>query len=179
MRNTLGGFALLVAAGLPIAIWLETGRKPPFVLSAAAAPDQPPSGQTTRPETTPTLAPALSPGIAGLPPGSEVELERVQRVLDRYKLAYDQLDATAATAIWPQADARAMARMFAQLRRQTLNFDGCAIALSEAWATARCTGTLEYVPRVGSAAVRKEEHAWTIDFERVKDSWQIVQVHAR
>jgi hypothetical protein len=103
----------------------------------------------------------------------------VQLVLDRYRQMYDQLDASAASSIWPSVDSRALARIFARLARQELNFDVCAIALSESAATAQCTGWLRYVPRVGDAEPRNERHSWTIQLQRTDETWTIVQVSAR
>ena len=92
---------------------------------------------------------------------------------------YDQLDASAASSIWPSVDAQALERIFARLQRQELNFDGCAIAVSESTATAQCTGWLRYVPRVGSAEPRNERHSWMIQLERTAETWTIVRVNAR
>jgi hypothetical protein len=106
-------------------------------------------------------------------------LAKVQRVLERYQEMYAQLDAGMASSIWPQMDPQALAKVFARLKRQSLNFDGCAVAVEEARATARCTGWLAYVPRVGNDAVHREHHSWTIEFERVNGNWLIDQVAAQ
>ena len=100
-------------------------------------------------------------------------------MLDRYRQIYNRLDARGAKSIWPTVDADALARVFARLDRQTLNFDVCSIALSESNATAHCNGSLEYVPRVGNTKLRTERHSWTIELRRASESWQIVNVDAR
>jgi hypothetical protein len=103
----------------------------------------------------------------------------VQDVLDRYRQMYANLDAASASAIWPEADTRALARVFARLQRQELDFEDCVIALADRSATARCAGELRYIPRVGSDQWRTERHSWTIQLQRTLDEWRIVRVSAR
>lgn len=104
----------------------------------------------------------------------------VQAVLDRYRQMYSQLDAASASAIWPQADTRALERVFARLERQELDFEDCVIALAERSATAQCAGQLRYIPRVGNPEWRSERHSWTIQLQRgAAAEWTIVRVSAR
>ena len=74
---------------------------------------------------------------------------------------------------------RALAKVFARLKQQSLNFDGCAVAVEESRATAHCTGWLTYVPRVGNDTPRREHHSWTIEFERTGGEWRILEVGAK
>ena len=142
----------------------------PESLPAAEKPTVPlPPAQTAR-----------EAGAAVRPPSSsELELVAVRAVLQRYEQLYDQLDAAAAPTIWPHVDSRALSRIFEGLKRQDLNFDGCVFALAANRATAQCTGSLLYVPRVGQSKVHTEHHSWTIEFERGGQGWQITKVHAR
>lgn len=126
----------------------------------------------------PPSEPVPSPAPVVPEPGQR-ELAAVQRVLDRFRQMYAQLDASAATSIWPSVDSRALERIFARLQQQELNFDGCAIAVSESTATAQCTGWLHYVPRVGNPEPRYERHSWTIELQRTNETWAIVQVRAQ
>src|SRR5262249_13595152 len=135
----------------------------------------PPPSEARQPIPEPAApVPAPAAGVA-----SQIELAAVQRVLERYASMYDQLDASMVSSIWPQMDPRALAKVFARLKRQSLNFDGCAVAIEEARATAHCTGWLAYIPRVGSDTEHREHHSWTIEFERVNGNWLISQVGAR
>jgi hypothetical protein len=158
----------------PGATPIETGRAP---TPAAAEPAPEPS-----PIPQPPAPPPITPNPALVPPAvssSAAELTAVQRVLDHYQQAYDQLDAAGAASVWPGVDVPALSKMFGQLQRQHLNFEGCVFALSGSKATVQCTGSLSYVRRVGDATPRTERHSWTIDLERSEGAWQIVQVSGR
>ena len=54
----------------------------------------------------------------------------VQSVVDRYRDAFDSLDANAVGSFWPSADVRALSRAFAQLETQRFQFDRCDIQLT-------------------------------------------------
>jgi len=154
---------------------------------ARAAPPQPDREPVLTPlelprgldAPTPSPAPPVATSVR--PPGTspQLELASVQRVLGRYEEMYDRLDAGIAASIWPRMDARALAKVFARLKQQSLNFDGCAVAVAESRATAHCTGWLTYVPRVGNDTPRREHHSWTIEFERTGGEWRILEVGAK
>ncbi len=95
-----------------------------------------------------------------------------------YEAAFNQLDVAAAAAAWPTVDQRALGRAFDRVERQTLDFEQCTVALSEMNATARCQGTLSYVPRVGRASARSETHTWTFRLQGANESWRIVGMSA-
>jgi hypothetical protein len=146
------------------------------------APPEPPRIPDTGPTSPPMPATPVPPPPVAVAPatrGTQVELAAVRQVLALYEQMYDQLDASAAPAIWPQVDSRALARVFARLGRQDLTFDGCVLAVSDATATAECTGWLSYVPRVGPQTPHREHHSWTIELARHVASWQIVKVTGR
>ena len=82
-------------------------------------------------------------------------------------------------SIWPSVDSRELARIFARIERQDLNFDSCVFAVSDATATAQCDGWLRYVPRVGNKNTKNERHMWTIQLARTGGAWSIAQVTAR
>lgn len=169
----------------------RTPESPPAPIAPQPEPTEPPSAEP--PEVTfeplresPAASlreppPASVPTPAPVTPelSSQGELAAVQRVLDRFRQMYAQLDASAAKSIWPSVDSRALERIFARLQQQELNFDGCAIALSESTATAQCTGSLHYVPRVGNPEPHYERHSWTIELQRTNETWAIVQVRAQ
>lgn len=156
--------------------------------ATAAPPAQPPDRE---PALTPlelprgldTSAPSPAPPMPASvrPPATspQLELASVQRVLGRYEEMYDRLDAGIAASIWPRMDPQALGKVFARLKQQSLNFDGCAVAVEESRATAHCTGWLTYVPRVGNDTPRREHHSWTIEFERTGGEWRILEVGAK
>jgi hypothetical protein len=109
----------------------------------------------------------------------ERESAALGQILNRYELAYDRLDAGAASAMWPTVDTQALARAFARLQMQNLEFGNCTFAVSEDEATAQCAGTLQYVRRIGDRSPKKERHTWTIEFVRAGDTWNIARITAR
>jgi hypothetical protein len=171
-------------------------RKPapdrvPSVRPIAPAPvESLPAAPAIRPrEVVEGLEPAArlpgtigAPTVPPVPPPSKLfakESTALEQVLDRYEQAYDQLDARAAAAIWPSVDSRALARAFARLRLQDLEFGECTFAVSEHDATAHCTGVLHYARRIGDTAPRTERHMWTINFARAGEVWRIVNITAQ
>jgi hypothetical protein len=109
----------------------------------------------------------------------EKESTALAQVLGRYEQAYDRLDARLAAAVWPSVDSRALARAFARLQVQDLDFGNCTFAVSANDAAARCAGVLRYARRIGDTAPKTEHHLWTIEFARSGETWQIVRITAQ
>jgi hypothetical protein len=103
----------------------------------------------------------------------------VRQVMRQYEQAYNNLDVAETAAIWPSVDMKQLARIFSRLDHQDLHFENCNVVIAEVSATGSCTGWLSYVRRVGDTRPRREHHVWTLEFKRVEDTWQIVQVTAR
>jgi hypothetical protein len=103
----------------------------------------------------------------------------VQSVLDRYRNAFDSLDANGVEAFWPGADVRALNRAFAQIESQRLQFDHCDINLAGARAFASCDGYAEYTRKAGTRDVRLEPRHWTFTLGEGKNGWVILGVDAR
>jgi hypothetical protein len=113
---------------------------------------------------------------ADAPAGPEVDDGAfVRQALDRYRRAYDGLDAGSAQAVWPAVDEGALSRAFDGLESQTLTFDECRVQLhSEAGtATATCRGTTRYVPKVGSREPRTEPRVWNFLLRKSGGDWKI------
>ena len=107
-----------------------------------------------------------------------VEVASVREALSRYGAAYSRLDATAARAVWPSVDARALGRAFAELRSQRITFDDCDIAVDGARARAACRGATTYVPRAGDQSPRTEARAWRFELEKGRDAnWHIASAN--
>jgi hypothetical protein len=103
----------------------------------------------------------------------------VQSVIDRYRQAFDALDASAVAGFWPTVDSRALSRAFAQLDSQQLHFDRCDIQLAGTRAFASCRGYAQLVRKAGSQDPRTESRQWTFTLGEVKDQWVILGVDAR
>ncbi len=116
-------------------------------------------------------APAVAPASAIGPVRREETL--VSSVLDRYARAYDALDASAARAVWPSVDERALARAFAGLESQHVSFDDCSIDVRGETANASCRGLASYVGKVGSREPRTEPRQWTFELRRDGEAWTI------
>ncbi len=144
------------------------------------------STPTARPTPTVTPTPIVTPTPAATPaappPETSARVARtasVQMVLDRYRNAFDSLDATAVKGFWPDVDVRALKRAFAQLDSQRFQFDHCDIELAGARAFASCRGYARYVKRVGAREMRVESRKWTFTLGEVKNGWVILSVDAR
>ena len=155
----------------------------------AAQPD-PPAPVENAPAVAENRPVAVAPEFVRAEPPAEVAEARapivtppndrasIERVLEQYREAYDNLDAPSAAVIWPRVDTRALSRAFSTLASQDLSFDRCDLAITGVKANAQCTGAIRYVRRVGDQEPRVRRMSWSFAFERVSDRWQIAQVTA-
>jgi len=102
----------------------------------------------------------------------------VRLALVSYENAYETLDVAAAAAVWPNVDKQRLGRAFAMLKSQGLQFETCAITVTDANATAYCRGTLEYVRKVGNPTPLTAEQQWTFKMRRAGGTWKIDDVSA-
>ena len=102
----------------------------------------------------------------------------IETTLRQYEEAYERLDAKAAVAVWPTVDQRALSRAFAGLASQSLDFRGCEVVVraGASTATASCSGTAEYVRKVGDTRVRVEPRQWTFTLNKTQGAWRIEAV---
>jgi hypothetical protein len=100
-------------------------------------------------------------------------------VLTRYRSAFGELDPSAVSQVWPNADSRALARAFRGLEQQGITFDNCDITVAGTSAAASCAGTVRYVTKVGSKDPRTERRRWQFTFGKVRDRWTIQTVESR
>jgi hypothetical protein len=105
-------------------------------------------------------------------PRGDDELQ-VKQALQRYRLAYDGLDARSAQAVWPAVNQAALARAFDGLSSQALTFDRCDVQLRSETATATCHGTARYVPKIGSREPRTERRVWNFTLRKGGTDWTI------
>jgi hypothetical protein len=153
---------------------------PPAVVETAPAP---PAVVATRP-AAPTIVTPSSPAPAIPPPApaaaaaaarsmAAIEQNAVIATVREYTQAYRAMDVTAAAAVWPSVDRRALARAFATLKSQQLDLRDCEVTISDTSATARCRGKLEYVRKVGDPTPRTGNQEWVFKMRKLGDEWII------
>jgi hypothetical protein len=120
------------------------------------------------------VAPAGPPAIPPVAAAVESVDDRalVGQTLQRYRSAYEGLDAGSAQAVWPAVNQAALARAFDGLQSQTLTFEtGDA-------ATAICRGSARYVPKIGSREPRVEPRLWNFTLHKDAGDWKIDSARA-
>lgn len=148
---------------------------PEFAVSPVAIPTAP---VDPPPAAVPAVAMAVLPPADSIPPPPPVaagpdDEQLVQRALQRYRTAYETLDARSAHAVWPAVNQSALERAFQGLESQTLSFNDCDVQLRGGGATATCRGSARYIPKVGSRDPRIEPRVWNFTLRRAGADWQI------
>jgi hypothetical protein len=110
--------------------------------------------------------------------GSEDERE-IRLLLDAYRQSYHRLDPVSTAMLWPGVDTAALTRAFSAIASQQIEFQQCALDVLGARATARCNGSLQYVPRVGSAEPQSRSLSWAFELNRNTGRWLISRVSAQ
>jgi hypothetical protein len=154
--------------------------RPPVVEAAplAAALPSSPAIPVSAPEPAapnPTAPnPTLSPeAIAAVDARSAV-----RAALARYEAAYTGLNASAARAVWPAVDERALARAFDGLSSQRVELDRCDVTITGVTAHALCSGSAEWTPKVGGGQ-RRQNRRWAFELANASGAWQIVRADAK
>jgi hypothetical protein len=128
--------------------------------------------------------PQESPVVAPIPTATPFRTEivddsaLVHKALQRYRLAYEDLDAQSAQAVWPAVNQTALARAFDGLESQTLTFDACDVRISGETAAATCQGSARYVPKIGSREPRVEPRVWNFTLRKNGNDWKIDSARA-
>jgi len=117
------------------------------------------------------------------PPSPMVEISAddsmlVKQALQRYRVAYEGLDARSAQAVWPAVNQAALARAFDGLESQSLTFDACDVRVRGEIATATCQGSARYVPKIGSREPRTEPRVWNFSLHKAGNDWKIQSARA-
>jgi DUF917 family protein len=107
------------------------------------------------------------------------EESAVRTVLNRYRTAYNGLDAGAAKAVWPSVDVKALGRAFDRLESQEFDFSGCQVSVTGSRATAACNGNAQFVPKVGNKSARREPRHWTFEMRKANQQWIIEKVNVQ
>lgn len=148
-------------------------NQPPARRSPEGRAGVEPLGGTSlrNPPLEPVAAARPSPPPVVDPPRSDPR-ESVHATLERYRSAYQRLDAPAARAVWPSVDAGALARAFGSLSSQELWFDGCTIDVSGSAANATCTGQSRVVPKIGGGS-ETTRRTWQFTLRQSGRDWVI------
>lgn len=136
---------------------------PPAALPIVTIPPAPPPPAAERPPVEPPVA---------------SEEPKVRAVLAQFETAYSSLSATAAQAVWPSVDARALARAFESLESQHVSLGSCSIVINGSTARAECIGTASWTPRIGGGR-RTERRRFEFDLAAENGAWQILQATAK
>lgn len=134
------------------------------------------SAITARTIVSPSVAVPSTAAVVAVPAASDEAL--VRSMLERYRGAYERLDATAARQVWPSLDERRLARAFSTLRSQTLDFEDCRIDVDSGRGVAHCRGRATYVGRVGKREPETQNRRWTFQIHKTGDSWAIDSVRS-
>ena len=157
---------------LPVESQPGPAAPPPPV--RAFIPDSSPMS-ALRPEAPParveTLPPAARETAAPAEPAVRDETV-VLSVLQRYEAAYTNLDAAAASAVWPGVDRSALARAFNGLASQRVSLGACDIAVNGPSARATCSGSATWRPKVGGGS-HTENRRWSFELRKAGDNWKI------
>lgn len=138
--------------------------------------DHPPVAAVAEARLAPARASA-APAVA--PPPRDGDASAIERVLGRYRTAFNELDAVAASAVWPTVNEKSLARAFDRLEDQDMAFDDCRIEVLAGMAEAACHGRARYVPKVGSRTPKAEARRWTFSLHKASSGWLIDRVDAR
>ena len=144
-------------------------RPPP----AAERPTATPVPVERVPEAPPTVSPRVDRPSEARPAIAVDDPALIRDTLQRYRRAYNALDARLAHAVYPGVDQAALTHAFEGLRSQSLEFEACSVdALAES-ARAVCRGSARFVPKIGSREPRAEPRVWTFRLRKNEGDWRI------
>ena len=130
------------------------------------------STRTEEPARTPEPAPAASTVVGR-------DEREIRGVLDAYRDSYVKRDVASTVELWPGVDKAALSRAFATLASQEIDFAQCSLDVNGQRATARCSGSLHYVRRVGNGSTQSRSLLWNFDLDRSTGRWLISRVTAQ
>jgi tetratricopeptide (TPR) repeat protein len=147
---------------------------PPLTASLTPEPPVVPAVVSSPPAASSAPSPAAETDTSTIAAKPRIDDEvLVKQALQRYRVAYDGLDARSAQAVWPAVNQAALARAFDGLESQNLTFDRCDVQLQSETAAATCHGTARYVPKIGSREPRIEPRIWIFSLRRAGTDWKI------
>lgn len=111
-------------------------------------------------------------------PREAIDEQAVRISVNRYAGALQQMDVRAAAEVYPAVDQRALRRAFSTLASQGVVFKQCRVNVSEPNAIARCSGTVQFVPKFGAQTERVVHQVWQFDLHKQASGWKIEAVSA-
>jgi hypothetical protein len=145
---------------------------------AAPVPMPRPASVSDSPVVAPvSVSPPTIPPVAAAVESVD-DRALVRQTLQRYRSAYEGLDAGSAQAVWPAVNQAALARAFNGLESQTLTFDACDVRVRGDAATATCRGSARYVPKIGNREPRVEPRIWNFTLRKDSGDWKIENARA-
>jgi len=155
---------------LPIATAPPLERTAPELPPSVPPPAAAPPAAAPTPTATSEPAPAPKPAVP--------DETGVRSALAQYESAYSRLDANAAAAVWPGLDRRALARAFDGLESQRVDLGACDVRMVGETATAECTGSATWKPKVGGGT-QSQQRRWQFRLRNSGGAWQIVGANVR
>jgi hypothetical protein len=161
-----------------------TAQQPPPVQPAVQPPPPSRGVQMLPPRPMPDVAaasasPTPAPAVvSALLVSSADDRALVDQALQRYRRAYNRLDARSAQSVYPAVNENALARAFGNLESQLISFESCDIDLQGRLANATCHGTSRYVPKIGNHEPRIEPRVWNFTLRKDGAEWTIENARA-
>lgn len=163
-----------LASPAPVSIQTPPIQRPSLEAAGPIAPVTSASLPVPPPVPPPAAASATASVVVPVPDDEVL----VKQALQRYRSAYEGLDARSARVVWPAVNVEALARAFDGLESQSLMFDACDVRLRGDAANATCRGSARYVTKVGSHEPRTEPRTWMFTLKKSGVDWKIESARA-
>lgn len=150
---------------------LAENNRPTIPAAPPPVTNEPPAAVVST-ATLPASAPAPDTAAAVR------DEQEIRSVLDQYAAAYSRLDASAASAIFPGVDRRALARAFDGLAAQSVHLGACDVRIAIESAIVDCTGSATWTPKIGGGS-RTEPRRWQFRLRNMSGAWQMVGAKVR
>jgi len=188
------------AAAAPANVETTRTSPPAPAIAAVPRPVEPPAATPVPLPAPPSPnLPVAPPGVAksAPPPPRMEEVARaaepaavtastidhdereIRSLLDAYRDSYDRRDVVSTARLWPGVDTAALSRAFGTIAKQQIDFEQCAFDVLGHRATARCSGSLQYVRRVGNSSPQSRSLSWDFELDRSTGQWLISRVTAQ
>jgi hypothetical protein len=161
---------------------------PPAVQPQPSQPAPPPATPPAPAPSETTLAASPNPSIVASvarepiePPALPTIRERqaqIQSIVNRYRDAYNSMDANAAKAVWPSVNAKQLGDSFARLEKLEYQFQPCTIFFDTGKARATCEGRVRSVAKSDKREVSVPAR-WEFTLKEVNREWAIDSVVAK
>jgi hypothetical protein len=163
---------------------VEPPAAPPVPLPVPPSPNVPVSPPRVAesappPARTEEVARAAEPAAVTAASTIDHDEREIRSLLDAYRDSYDRRDVVSTARLWPGVDTAALSRAFGTIAKQQIDFEQCAFDVIGHRATARCSGSLQYVRRVGNSSPQSRSLSWDFELDRSTGQWLISRVTAQ